>query len=262
MKSESMINYATYNDYKTVEKYSKVNSLQEPERKILELLKPALKNMRMLDIGVGAGRTTRYFSKHVKEYVGIDYSPLMIERCKHNFENRPDNIKFEIIDVIDLSVFPDNYFDFVLFSFNGIDYLSKEERQLAFKNILRVGKNGGYFSFSTHNILSVKNLFDFKKQFTSNPKQLMRNLKTWFRLKLLYPQPDKLYKNRDYVIFNDGSLNFNLLTFYTNPQIQKEELSKNFTCIKMFDSNGNIINGNELDTVNDNWIYFLCKFNK
>ncbi len=262
MHTENRINYAAYNNYKTVEKYSKVNSLQKPEKIILDLLKPELGNMRMLDIGVGTGRTTHHFAKYVKEYVGIDYSPLMIEKCEKIFRTKPNHIKFKVSDAVDLPDFPDNHFDFVLFSFNGIDYLSKEERQLAFTNILRVGKNGGYFCFSTHNILSVKNLFNLKQQFTSAPKQLIRNIKTWIRLKLLYPKPAELYQNRDYVIFNDGSLNFSLLTYYTNPLLQKEELLKNYKDIKIFDSNGNIIDENNLDKVNDNWIYFLCKFNK
>ncbi len=239
-----------------------MNTLQPPEKIILEQLKPVLKNMRMLDIGVGTGRTTYHFAGLVKEYVGIDYSPLMIDECIKIFNGKSNNMIFKVGDVVNLSEYEDNYFDFILFSFNGIDYLAPEEREKAFENILRVGKPGGYFCFSTHNIFSVNDLFKFIKQFKYKPKQIIRNLKTWARLKSLYPSPEYLYSNRDYVIFNDGSLDFSLVTYYVNPVVQKEELSQNYKNIKVFDSKGKSVNGNDLEKVRDNWLYFLCEFDK
>ncbi len=247
------INYTAYNNPETVEKYSKVSGLQPPEKIILDILKPDLSKLRMLDIGVGTGRTTYLFAHLVKEYVVIDYSPLMIEQCKKLFKPS-NNLSFLVNDVLDLNGYEDDYFDFVFFGFNGIDYLSHEEQQTAFENILRVGKPGGYFCFSTHNILSIENLFKFYKQLTPAPKQLIRNIYTWSKLKSLYPEPEKLYRNRDYVIFNDGSLNFSLVTYYIKPVLQKKELEKNFNNIIVIDSQVKKINDEELYSVKDNWL--------
>jgi ubiquinone/menaquinone biosynthesis C-methylase UbiE len=64
--------------------------------------------MNMLDIGVGGGRTTKYFFPLAKEYVGIDYSPEMIQACKKKFPE----LRFEVADVRNLSLFGDGHFDF------------------------------------------------------------------------------------------------------------------------------------------------------
>ena len=37
---------------------------------------------RILDLGVGAGRTTASLADGAKSYVGIDYSPGMVEACR------------------------------------------------------------------------------------------------------------------------------------------------------------------------------------
>ena len=60
-----------------VKEYSIQTTLHKPEQTILNILKPILPNMKMLDIGVGAGRTTIQFAPLVKEYIGIDYLSLI-----------------------------------------------------------------------------------------------------------------------------------------------------------------------------------------
>src|SRR2546430_7085903 len=80
--------------------------------------------MRMLDIGVGRGRTTAHFGSLVKEYTGIDYSPRMIEACRQQFRYAKVPFRFEVGDARDLHVFGDGVFDFILFSFNGLDAMT------------------------------------------------------------------------------------------------------------------------------------------
>ena len=104
---------------------------------------------RLLDIGVGAGRTTEYFAGLADEYVGLDLSPAMVEACGARF---PD-VRFEVADVRDLSRFPDGSFDVVLFSFNGVDCVGSDaDRQRAFAEMRRVCAEGGRLFFSSKNL--------------------------------------------------------------------------------------------------------------
>jgi ubiquinone/menaquinone biosynthesis C-methylase UbiE len=122
--------------------------LQKPELAILKELKGKLSNVRMLDIGVGAGRTTEHFAGLVREYVGVDYSSTVIKACRLKFPQ----YRLEVADARNLSCFNNAYFDFVMFSFNGIDSVEHKERIAILREIRRVTRKGGYFSFSTHNL--------------------------------------------------------------------------------------------------------------
>ena len=78
-------NCKTFNSDKVVKNYSGSVDLQKPEKTVLDLLRPELAGMRMLDLGVGTGRTTRHFAPLVKEYVGVDYAPAMVKYCQAHF---------------------------------------------------------------------------------------------------------------------------------------------------------------------------------
>ena len=133
-----------------VKNYAPKLELQPPEAEILQELRDDLPNFRMLDIGVGAGRTTQHFAEVVREYVGIDYSTAMIEVCKTKFPQ----YRLEVADARDLSMFENGYFDFVLFSFNGIDAVGHDDRLIIMREIRRVLRKGGYFCFSSLNLNS------------------------------------------------------------------------------------------------------------
>jgi len=74
-----------------------------------------------------------------------------------------NNGSFFVCDARDLGMFKDNSFDFILFSFNGIDYVSHRDRKQIYKEVLRVTKSGGHFCFSSHNLNSFrKDTYKFK----------------------------------------------------------------------------------------------------
>ena len=75
-------NQQTYTDRSIVRYYARLTALQPAERTILTLLQKRLSKMKMLDLGVGAGRTTNYFAPLVAEYIGVDYSAEMIAACR------------------------------------------------------------------------------------------------------------------------------------------------------------------------------------
>ena len=51
----------------------------------------------------------------------------------------------------DLDFAADNSYDFVLFSYNGIDHLELPERERALSEMKRVLRPGGIMAFSSHN---------------------------------------------------------------------------------------------------------------
>lgn len=136
----------TYREDSVVDLYDQTRDLQWPEKQLFdEYLKPG---MRVLDLGVGAGRTTRYLAEGAKEYIGLDYSDKMVERCRERFPG----LKFVCQDASDLSQFETESFDLVVFSFNGLGTLPTDAfRRRCVNEVARVLKRNSMFIFSLHN---------------------------------------------------------------------------------------------------------------
>lgn len=250
-------NKASWNSGYVVQRYIAVDQLQKPEQHILNLLKEQLPGMRMLDIGVGAGRTTLHFAHLVKEYVGFDYAENMVKACQERFPEIKN--AFHLGDVRSMPEYEQGTFDLILFSFNGLGYIDHEDRLKALKEIKRVGKTGGYFVFSTHNALYINQLYRFK--WNLKLKDFIYQFYSLFMLIALNGLPGK-YKKRPFAILNDGTNRFSLKTYYMTPLAQIEQLnSLGFKNVRLFSSQ----TGNEIEPTDmhesgyDHWIYYLCE---
>jgi SAM-dependent methyltransferase len=122
--------------------------LLEGERAILARLGDVLSGVRLLDIGVGAGRTAPAFSAACARYVGIDSAEGMIRHCRQAL---PD-LDFRHCDARDLGIFQAASFDVVWFTFNGIDYVPPADRVRVLREMVRVLAPGGTLVFSSHNL--------------------------------------------------------------------------------------------------------------
>ena len=237
--------------------YSALEGLQKPEETIFNLLLPELKHMRMLDIGVGAGRTTIYFSGIVKEYLGIDYSEKMIAACRDKFKEKGKDIVFEVGDARMMNNFNNESFDFILFSFNGVDNVSYDDRIKILMEVKRVLKPGAYFCFSAHNLQSIKKLFRINA--TLSVRKLLSSLKNYMRLIIANRHHKELW-SKDFAFVNDGAHDFKLLTYYIKPAAQTTQLKnlgfKNIQIVSLAD--GSQINNN-LETIEEQWLYYLCE---
>jgi SAM-dependent methyltransferase len=141
---------ARYNDKDVVAQYRSSSYLLPCEEHVFRSYVAA--GSRVLDLGVGAGRTTPFLAARSGAYVGIDYSEAMIEACRERY---PD-LDFQVRDARDLSCFADGYFDAVVFSFNGLGHLYPDESRIAcVKEVNRVLRQGGSFVFSLHNARSI-----------------------------------------------------------------------------------------------------------
>jgi len=119
--------------------------LNEGERAAFAIAAPQVGKGRILDIGVGGGRTAQLLRDFASDYIGVDYTPEMVELCR---KNHPD-LRFEHMDARDLSPFRDASFDMVVFSYNGIDSVDASGRLAILREAARVLSSGGAFVFST-----------------------------------------------------------------------------------------------------------------
>ncbi|MCX9010988.1 MAG: class I SAM-dependent methyltransferase [Candidatus Methanoperedens sp.] len=255
-REQTISNKEVYEAEDVVSSYTTESSLSEPEKTVLNIFKDRLKNMRMLDIGIGGGRTTCNFAHIAKEYVGIDYSGNMINACKKRFPTPPESISFRVCDVRSMRIFEDNYFDFVLFSYNGIDVISHMDRLKALQEIERVCRIGGYFCFSSHNLQGIDQLFT--PQLSANPIRTLKKIAKYF---LLRPTIKKLKQSR-YAMIRDGAHNHRLVHYYIKPKEQIEQLSSaGFRNVRVYSLDGKEIEDkSRLGTITDTlWLYYLCE---
>jgi ubiquinone/menaquinone biosynthesis C-methylase UbiE len=139
-------NYDVFDKENIVKRYAMMTGLHPCEIYSFEQYITA--GQDIIDIGVGAGRTTEYLAKKANRYLGIDISPNMIESCR----NRYPGVQFEVDDATLLHKAPTASFDVAVFSFNGISSIqSNEGRAKCLKSVSRVLKPGGIFIFSISN---------------------------------------------------------------------------------------------------------------
>lgn len=248
-------NKRTYDLFDTVKFYSSESHLKildKPEETVINFFGNKLKDMKMLDIGVGGGRTTYHFADLVKEYIGIDYSENMIKACKERFKD----LHFEVCDVRYMNIFENNYFDFILFSAGGIDHVPIEDRFKALLEIKRVCKHGGFFCISVHNLQNIDKLFALK--FSINPVELIRNIRRYFLFRLANKPKEELRKREEVVINNFENRH---KTYYIKPEEQiKQLINLGFENVRVYShSEGKgLKDKSELDSVTDNRVLYLC----
>lgn len=253
-----MTNQSAYRHPKVAEAYAVAAELYPAEKVVLNLLADELSDLRMLDLGIGGGRTTEHFAPQVKEYVGVDYSPEMIAACRKRFPEWAHHGAFRVCDARAMPMFPDGYFDFVLFSFNGIDYVSHEDRERILGEVARVSRDGGVFVFSTHNLNS-----DVPAKFGAEAGTgLAIAVKQRLGAALFRVLNPHWYRRgeKDFLVINDGAHRFRLRTYYVRPGAQIRQLvSAGFRDVKIFASNGSILTPQAAEKATDPWLYYMAR---
>lgn len=118
------------------------------ESLVMERIAEVARGRSILDIGVGGGRTISYLSSLGGDYVAIDYLDELVQLSRSRF---PD-ARIEVGDARELRQFHEATVDVAVFSFNGIDGVTHEDRPLVFRAVARVLRPGGVFVYSTHNL--------------------------------------------------------------------------------------------------------------
>lgn len=234
-------NQRTYNSPDVVLSFSLRKTLQPPERAILESVQADLPRWRMLDVGVGAGRTSHHFLPVAGQYVGIDYSPRMIAACQKQFPSRAND--FRVCDARALKPFQDGSFDFVLYSYNGLDYMAHEDRLVALGEARRVLCRGGRFCFSSHNLQWI------------DPRIMSLKSRALFWLLNDRATRDRIGRE-PHVVLRDLP---RTRAYYVTPAEQIAQLEAlSFTALRLFSLTGAEIDRGAALVAQDPWLYYLC----
>ncbi len=229
-----------------------------------------LKNAKILDIGIGFGRTTYYFANICKEYIGVDYQQVPVDFCKQNFKQL-QNANFYVCDARNMNIFEDNYFDIVFFSFNGIDYVSHTDRTLVLEEMKRVCNPNGIIYFSSHNLQGFKDFINEEREFSfrffTDPCKFIRFLKNrlfLIRLKRKNPRLNNIINNSstlEYAIISYAQ-NFKLTLHFVSPDKQIEQLKKmGLKDIRIISTNNGmeVKQADEIKSLRDFAVYYFCR---
>ena len=137
-----------HNSPQALAEYQAMSGLRADEQAFVAEFFPA-PPAKILDLGVGNGRTTVPLHEMGYDVVGIEYCDELVA-----FANRlyPE-VKICRGDARSHS-FADNTFDGAIFSWNGIDYMNPvQERFQVLRETLRVVRPGGVFLVSSHNAM-------------------------------------------------------------------------------------------------------------
>ena len=232
--------------------------LQPDEQTLVERSGAKIRDGRVLDIGVGAGRTTAFLAPIAGSYLGIDYSQRMVTLARR----RCPNARIEEADARDLSRHPAGFFDFVLFSNCGLDSLEPADRLQIMTEVRRVLAPGGRFAFATHNraflpLPAPWSLSHLKG--ATSLRNLLRRVLLWpigIINWLRYYRPP--VEGPGYVVVHDvGEGLYNYFTVYTTAAQQRHALEcLGFRLVELIDMQGEITTEAAVDAGKEVW--FTC----
>ena len=228
-----------------------------PETRMLGLFRERWAEVSMLDIGVGAGRTTHYFAELAGSYTAIDFAPSMIESCDQRFAGRWPGALFKVGDAADLAGHGDAAYDLVLFSFNGIDNLPYDKRLRALSEMRRVCKPGGWVVFSSHNIYSLPSRQ--KLAIKAHPVRLIEEFKRWRIVRQKNPGIAEVMA-QPYFHYHDGHVG-DATQMYIRPEAQAVDVkAAGLELVGKFANDGRMLLAD--DDAKDgriSWVYYYCR---
>jgi SAM-dependent methyltransferase len=263
-----------WEDAATVGRYSALGDLFPEEQRLAERLRDELAGMRMLDVGVGAGRTTAHFAPLVREYLGVDASSAMIAACRRRFaEERWSHARFEIADVRSMIGVASESFELVLFSYNGLDYMLEggHERLLALQEIRRVCAPGALFAFSAHNLNSGLDELSYRARLararggasrpSEVPLRIARALVRVSAMRLLNGGPRRHAAARRAALYDYRHGVRPMRTMYLRPAEQLRELAAaGFDDPCVLTAAGDELRGaRAVDGLRDEWLHYLAR---
>jgi SAM-dependent methyltransferase len=253
-KGSQATNEAYYAREGVVEAYARETGLQRPEITVLNELKPRLASMRMLDIGVGTGRTSVYFAPLVKAYTGLDHSRAMVDMARRLNMDLVDPSCFIEGDARAMTQVPDGSVDLVLMSFNGIDSMPSSGRAQVLAEVRRVLGSGGTFVFSSHNLQSV--LFSWQGGF----REALRRIGRSAVMAAANPGLKARASAGSSMLF-DIAGDYRVPIHHTTPLAQQQELeAAGFAGVRVFSlDSGHEVPSERFSGLRDNWIYYLCQ---
>lgn len=107
---------------------------------------PLSKEMTILDLGCGYGRSAEWLWRTVRKVYGVDISKEIIQVCKTRFR-AIQNVEFYENAGNDLGMFPPNSFD-LIYCFNVFQHIPREMTAAYLEEFRRTLKLGGFCLFN------------------------------------------------------------------------------------------------------------------
>jgi SAM-dependent methyltransferase len=245
-------NHGVYSDPAVVRFYGRQTEAHAGELAMLSLLSGELPEARVLDIGVGTGRTTAFLAPRVKHYSGIDVSAAMIAAARERFAGTAATL--DVGDARALS-FEDASFDVVLFSYNGIDYVEHPDRIRILEEVRRVVRPKGAFFFSTHNLARGDLQFE-----APSGGLLARLVGAVRRSRLRRHNPAwRSFASRPHALIKDGAYGFRLTTYHIRLRAQLEQLAEvGFTPVVVLGRDASEL-AQDSEALDAPWFHVLCR---
>jgi ubiquinone/menaquinone biosynthesis C-methylase UbiE len=226
--SIDQVNRRQMNKLGSVAHYSRRDDLSAAEQAALSAVAAQAQGQRILDIGVGGGRTVRALREISTNYLGIDNSDRMISACQRRFTGA----QFEVMDARAMTTLPDASVQMAMFSCNGMGMVSHEDRLLILRDVFRVLKPGGVFLFSTHNQGSLDHSAGFQwpeLELSANPARLLVRIARFGKqvpLRWLRRRQLKALEIRtpEYSVINDVCHDYGVMLYYIGLREQRLQL--------------------------------------
>jgi ubiquinone/menaquinone biosynthesis C-methylase UbiE len=232
--------------------YGRRQDLFPAEKTLFEVHRERVAGRRVLDLGCGGGRTTPWLHALAAEYIGVDYSAKMIEICRARYPE----VAFEQGDATNLTSFGDASFDFVLFSYNGIDTMSHAPRLQVLAEVRRVLRADGWFVFSSHNIDYRDIVVAFDPSAPLTPEGLRRNfkyLRSYLRVRRYQ------IRTATYAVLSDPRAGRRQLTYYISKPNQIAQLrAAGFVDTEILSWDGRWVTADEPDRDSISF-YYICR---
>ncbi len=228
------------------------------EQAFLDDFAPEINHAKLLDMGIGGGRSTRFLFPICGDYLGFDYSPEMIKVAQANFPEA----KMEVRDARKLTCYPDGQFDVAFFSFNGLDCILHDGRIQVMSEVQRVLKPGGLFAFSSHNrACAVSKPYELNNLSVSkNPFRMAGYLLAYFKGILSWWKARRLvHQCEEYELRLDSSNEFTAPIYYIGLSAQVQQLKEmGFAVLSVYDSTGHkVLNGK--GSPEYPWLFYACR---
>jgi len=259
------INQRVWRSPSIVDGFARAEGWTDPgEQAAVEWVAREVRDLPILDIGVGGGRTVPLLRAVSSDYVAIDYTRELVEVCR---AKHPD-VDVSWGDARDLSRFADESFKLVVFSFNGIDAVDQDDRALILREVHRVLQKGGLFLFSAHN----RDGRNFSGPPEPKPRDTMNPLRLGVRLvrRLVHEAHASYNRTRyaklnqeeeDFSILNDVAHDYGIVVYYTSlaAQLRKlEEAGFEPGAVAFENATGKQVTDRD-DTSNVWWFHFVAR---
>ena len=250
------IDHQNYENAELVEDYVGTNKLEPAEVMIFMKYRDEIVGRRVMDIGCGAGRVTTYLSRWAGHTVGVDFSRIMIEHCRRALPG----IEFVCCDVRDLRSYPPRSIDVAVFTFNGIDTLSHEDRLVSFAGLHEVLAENGLLIFSTHNRRYRLARDRPRLRFSRNPFTLLSHGLRFLRETRNHRQRAPFERETDeYAPINDIAHEYRMVHYYIDRETQRRQLaSVGFRLLEVYGEDGVVLEGDDDDSASGS-LYFVAR---